>query len=278
CHRKEAKLLYRKSLKIFCGATAAAAILRALLKVLYIDLETGFYIGGGVLVYLLPVVIIAGAAGIVFFAYAEKSDSAGLLRGNRFIEITMTLLGLAVCGVSALRLPKALAISSKAVLVNCLPKWLQVAEHALGMISGFVFLYLAFCLISGAKSSGIHGMAALIPAIWQTIAMVDRFISFREVATASDQLIETLYLVCATLFLLANARCLAGMAKSRRRCVIWGLLASHLGLVLAAGQVAAVVVLGSDISGPPMLQNILILAFSVYAVSLSASLALSNNE
>ena len=58
CHRKEAKLLYRKSLKIFCGATAAAAILRALLKVLYIDLETGFYIGGGILIYLLPVVII----------------------------------------------------------------------------------------------------------------------------------------------------------------------------------------------------------------------------
>jgi len=48
--------------------------------------------------------------------------------------------------------------------------------------------------------------------------------------------------------------------------------------VLAAGQIAAVVVLGSDISGPPMLQNILILAFSVYAVSLSASLALSTNE
>ena len=121
-------------------------------------------------------------------------------------------------------------------------------------------------------------MAALIPAIWHTIAMVDRFISFREVSTASDQLIETLYLVCATLFLLANSRCLAGMAKSRRRCVIWGLLASHFGLVLAAGQIAAVVVLGSDISGPPMLQNILILAFSVYAVSLSASLALSTNE
>ena len=121
-------------------------------------------------------------------------------------------------------------------------------------------------------------MAALIPAIWQTIAMVDRFISFREVSTASDQLIETLYLVCATLFLLANARCLAGMAKSRRRCVIWGLLASHLGLVLAAGQLSATVVLGSDISGPPLLQNLLILAFSIYAVSLSASLALSNNE
>jgi len=270
--------LYRKSLKIFCGATAAAAILRALLKILYIDLETGFYIGGGVLVYLLPVVIIAGAAGIVFFAYAEKSDSAGMLRGNRFIEVTMALLGLGICGVSALRLPKAMAISSKAVMVNCLPKWLQVTEHALGMVSGFVFLYLAFCLVSGAKSSGLHGMAALIPAIWHTIAMVDRFISFREVSTASDQLIETLYLVCATLFLLANSRCLAGMAKSRRRCVIWGLLASHFGLVLAAGQIAAVVVLGSDISGPPMLQNILILAFSVYAVSLSASLALSTNE
>lgn|GEM_PF-1324620 len=271
--------LYRKSLKIFFSATVAAAILRALLKVLYVDTDTGFYLGGGLLVWLLPAVMLFGVAGIVFFAFSEKIDTDGKLKGNRFNEITLTLLGVAVAAVSVLRLPYVLSLMSEGEpLINQLPAWLQLTEQILGIISGAVLLYIAFCLLSGAKRSGTHGIVALIPAVWHTIAMIDRFISFREVSTASDQLIETLYLVCATLFFLANARCLADIAKSRRACVIWGLLASHFGLVLAAGQSAAVVVLGNEISGPPMPQNLLIIAFSAYALSIAASLALSPAE
>ena len=271
--------LYRKSLKIFLIATPLAAVLRALLKVLFVDTDTGFYIGGGLLVYLLPVIMGLGAAGIVFFAFAEKVDTYGRLKGNRFNEITLALLGVTVAAVSALKLPRVLSLMAEGEpLINQLPAWLQAAEQILGVLSGIVLLYIAFCLLSGAKRSGTHGIVALVPVIWHTIAMVDRFISFREVSTVSDQLIETLYLVCATLFFLANARCLADIAKSRRACVVWGLLASHLGLVLAAGQSAAIVVLGSDISGPPIMQNILIIALSAYALSIAASLALSSAE
>lgn len=271
--------MYRKSLKVFFSATLAAAVLRALLKVLYVDTETGFYIGGGLLVYILPLIMVLGIAGIAFFAFSEKVDTDGKLKGNRFIEITLTLLGITVAAVSALELPGVLSLVAEGEqLINQLPAWLQLVEQILGLISGVVLVYIAFCLLSGAKRSGAHGIVALIPVVWHTIAMVDRFISFREVSTVSDQLIETLYLVCATLFFLANARCLADIAKSRRACVIWGLLASHFGLVLAAGQSAAIVVLGNGISGPPLMQNILIIAFSAYALSIAASLAVSSAE
>ena len=270
--------MYKKSLKIFCAATAAAAVLRALLKVLFVHIKTGFYLGGGILVYLLPAVMLCGILGIVFFAFAEKIDTDGKLRGNRFIEVTMVILAAVIGAVSAVRLPAALSIDSDKVMVNVLPKFFQVAEHILGIVSALVLIYMAFCFLSGAKRSGTHGIIALIPAIWQTIAMADRFISFREVSTVSDQFIETMYLVCATLFFLAHARCVANIAKSRRPCVIWGLLASHFGLVLAAGQCAAVMVLGKGIYGPPMIQIALISAFSIYSVSIAASLALSPAE
>ncbi len=271
--------MYRKSLKIFFSATLAAAILRALLKVLFVDTESGFYIGRGLLIYLLPAVMICGIAGIAFFAFSEKVDTDGRLKGNRFIEITLTLLGIVVAAVSAFELPGVLSLMAEgAPLINQLPAWLQLVEQILGLISGAVLVYIAFCLLSGAKRSGTHGIVALIPAVWHTIAMIDRFISFREVTTASDQLIETLYLVSATLFFLANAKCLADIAKSRRACVMWGLIASHFGLVLAAGQSAAIVVLGNGISGPPMPQNILIIAFSIYALSIAASLAVTSAE
>lgn len=267
--------MYKKSIKLFCAAAAASALLRILVKVLFVDTVTGFYISSPLPV-VFSVIMIAGAVGIAFFALGEKDESSGVLRGNRYLELTTAAFGVAVAAVSVPRLLEALKIDPEEPVVNRLPGWLVQIEHILGILSGIAFLYITFCLLSGAKRSASQGIVALLPVIWHTIAMIDRFISFREVSTASDQLLETIYLVCATLFLLANARCLAATAKSAKRCVLWGLLTAYFGIALAAGQAAAVMVLGSEISGPPMLQNVLIIVTSCYAITVSAAMAIAS--
>lgn len=279
CALSERRLndLYKKSIKVFSAAVVVSALLRILVKALFVDTVTGFYIDS-LLPTVFSVMMAAGAAAIAFFTLSEKDESSGVLRGNRYLELTTAAYGIAVVAVSVPRLLEALKIDLDEPVVNRLPGRLVQIEHILGILSGIAFIYITSCLLSGAKRSASQGIVALLPVIWQTIAMIDRFISFREVSTASDQLIETLFLVCATLFLLANARCLAATAKSAKRCILWGLLSAYFGIVLVAGQGFAMMMLGSDISGPSALQNLLTVVTACYAITVSMAMAASAKQ
>lgn len=265
-------------MKVFFGGTLIAVLLRVLLKVLYIDTESGFYLGGGVLVYSFAAVVLLTVLAVALSTLRNQGADTAMLRGNRPLELAAALLGLAVAATSVPKLMEALAIDPSEPVINRLPAWLLVFENILGLVAGVAFLYLAFCFYSGFKRSGIQGMLALPMVLWQAISMVERYISFRQVNTVSDQFLETMYLVLATLFLLANTRCMAGFPKSRRACVLWGLLAAHFGLVLIVGQVAGMMVLGGAISGPSVLQIVVIAALSIYAFVVSSSLICCGNN
>lgn len=254
------------------GGTIIAALLRILLKTLYIDTQSGFYLGGSILVYSFGVLSLITVLGITVVTLRADGTDTVTLRGNRPLELAAAVLGATVAATSVPKLMAALAMDPTEPVINRLPSWLLVVENILGMMAGIAFLYLAFCFYSGFKRSGLQGMLALPMVVWQAISMVERYISFRQVNTVSDQFIETMYLVLATLFLLSNTRCMAGTPKSRRICVLWGLLAGHFGLVLIAGQLAGMAVLGSDISGPPVLQMLAIAALTLYALVVSCSL------
>lgn len=161
--------------------------------------------------------------------WREQDESAAFLKGNRWLECTAALLGAVLLADSVSGLLRVLAISPDAQLINQMPRLLQLLEHLLGAASGGVFLCLAIVLLSGAARSGIQGMLALIPVLWQTLNMVDRFFGFRQVSTASDQTLEVLFLVSATLFLLAHTRCVANIPLSRRACVTRGFLTALFG-------------------------------------------------
>ncbi|MBC8575739.1 hypothetical protein [Yanshouia hominis] len=267
--------MYRKSLKIFLAGTGAAVLLRALLKVLFVDLETGFYLGGAPLAWAFAAVLILSGAGLLWFGWREQDESSAFLKGNRWLECTAALLGAVLLADSVSGLLRVLAISPDARLINQMPRLLQLLEHLLGIASGGVFLCLAIVLLSGAARSGIQGMLALIPVLWQTLNMVDRFFGFRQVSTASDQTLEVLFLVSATLFLLAHTRCVANIPLSRRACVTRGFLTALFGFPLAAGQLAAAAVLGDAGMGPALPRLAVISAVSLYAAACSLSLVLS---
>lgn len=257
---------------MFLGGTLISILLRILLKILYVDTEAGFYLGGNVLIYGFAAAVVLTVLAVIISTLRENGGDGVMLRGNRPLEITAAVLGITIAGTSVPKLMSALAIDPSEPVINRLPAWLLVIENLIGLIAGVAFLYLAFCFYSGFKRSGLQGLLALPMVIWQAISMVERYISFRQVNTVSDQFIETMYLVFATLFLLANTRCMAGMPKSRKICVLWGLLAAHFGMVLIVGQLAGMMVLGAGISGPPVLQVLVIAALSLYALAVSGSL------
>lgn len=259
------------------GGTLIAALLRILLKVLYIDTESGFYLGGGPLVYGFAAVMLLTVLAVSLSTLKANGADAAVLRGNRPLELAAALLGATIAATSVPKLMQALAIDPAEPVINRLPAWLLVLENIFGLAAGAAFLYLAFCFYSGFQRSGLQGMLALPMVIWQAISMVERYISFRQVNTVSDQFLETMHLVFATLFLLANARCVAGTPKSRRICVLWGLLSAHFGLVLIAGQMGGMTVLGGDISGPPVLQMLIIAALVLYELVVSGSLICCEN-
>jgi hypothetical protein len=267
------QLLYRRSLRLFGTLTAALAVLRALLKVLFIDTQTGFYFGGRPLVLLFDALLAVAAAGIVLTAWREPDDGRGQLRGGRWLELTAGAMGAAVLVSSALSFGEALRIDPGVAVINALPRWILLLEHALGLLSGVVLFYLAFSCLSGACRSGFQGMLLLILVLWQTLSLVQRFISFRQVNTASDQLLETLFMVSATLFLLSHARCVARFGAGRKSCLLRALLTGLFGVVLCAGQLAAVAVLGSGIAGPSGMRMAVIAATSLYALSFAWALA-----
>ncbi|MFV0497032.1 MAG: hypothetical protein ACK5L0_02520 [Candidatus Fimivivens sp.] len=272
------KRLYKKSIKIFLGGTLIAALLRILLKVLYIDTESGFYLGGALLAYGFTAVVLATTLAIaVCMRRAGVTDTA-ILRGNRPLELAAAILGGTVAATSVPKLMAALAIDPAKLAINRLPRWLLIFENVSGLVAGATFLCLAFYFYSGSKRSDLQGVLVLPMVLWQTVSMVERFMSFRQVNTVSDQFIETMHLVFATLFLLANARCIADIQKSRRICVLWGLLAAHFGLVLIIGQLAGMMVLGWDISGPSVRRILIIAALTFYALVVSSSLGRCTNS
>lgn len=134
--RKGSEKMYRKSLKIFLAGTGAAVLLRALLKVLFVDLETGFYLGGAPLAWAFAAVLILSGAGLLWFGWREQDESSAFLKGNRWLECTAALLGAVLLADSVSGLLRVLAISPDARLINQMPRLLQLLEHLLGIASG----------------------------------------------------------------------------------------------------------------------------------------------
>ena len=236
------------------------------MKIIYVDNQSGFYGSGQTLVLVFNVLAILTFAGVIVLTLAAKDSQTARLRGGRWLEVFSILLGCAVLFVSVGALLTAMAIDSSAPVVNELPKWMLLIEHTLGVLSGVALLYLAFFLLSGAKHGKAKGTASLVIVLWQTFLIIERFISFQQVTTVSDQFFETLHMVCFLLFLLYHTRCAAGLNTSRPACVRRSLLTAVFGLPLAVGQLAAVAVFGTGISGPSVVRSIVILASSLYAV------------
>jgi hypothetical protein len=259
--------MYRKSLDAVAVPVILLTVLRIVLKVFFLDRDTGFYEGAPLPKFAFAVLLLLSLAACLLFTMRERDPGMAGLRGNRLLEAAGLLFGVALIGVSVLRLVAILKEPAPANEVNVLPVFLREIEHLLGIVSGVVLLWLAVSTASGAARDEKNGIAALIPVLWQALYLIDRFISFRQVSTVSDQLLETMFWLCGLLLWLAHARCMADCEPSRRRIVLLSSFALLFGVPLGVAQAVALVALG-DVSGPGVGDVVLILASCLYFAAL----------
>jgi hypothetical protein len=256
---------YGRTLRLFAFFTPFLVLYRVLLKTLFIDLDSGFYEGNPLWNNLFAIGIVLAAGGIVLTALLTKDVTTRTPRGNRLMEAATFGLGIVLLGTGLIRLLTERQSTTSSFAFHLLPGWLSVSEQILCVLSGVALILIAFVMWSGARSKEATGLLALIPAVWQTFLLVERFVSFRQVLTVSDQLLETLYLLSACLFFLFYARSLLQIVAGSQSLVAAALLTALFGFVSAVGQYAGMAV-AKDASGPSPLLLPMMLTVSSYAL------------
>ncbi len=253
----------RTSLKIYAVWLLAASAARALLKILLIDTVTGFYLGGEVFVIAFNAFIAVGAVAISICVFKEPTMPNTPVKGNIAMELNLIALGAAVLygGVEAFLFPMKEQLMGIAVRMHDI-------VYGLYFIGGVAIISMGIFYLSGAKSGAFVGLMGLAAVLWQSLDMIYRFSSFLTVTTASDQLIETMYMVFATLFLLYHTCVICGINLDRGKKLsrMYGYLTSLFGFTLIAGQLAGHLILGRLGTGPYDARLLIIILMSVYSL------------
>lgn len=253
-----------RTLRYFTLFAPFLVFYRMLLKSLFIHSETGFYEGNPLWYELFAICVAVAVVGIAATAMLTKTPISKVLRGNRVMEVSTFGLGVVLIFTGFVRLVGAQS-GGNFMTVGLSPTWLLLFECIFCMISGICLIFVAFFMWSGARARDAAGMLALVPAVWQTLLLVERFVSFRQVLTVSDQLLETLYLLSASLFFLFYARSLLQIKPGSHSLVASALLTALFGYMLALGQYAGMAVVG-DMAGPPAALLPMVLSVSSYAL------------
>jgi len=251
--------MYRNAFRFFFAPLVVLTALRCALKLLLIDTETGFYTGAPLLPWVFAGLTALAALLTGIAALRAEDPGMPILRSRRPLEAAGFLAAAAIVCISVLQW---IALPAEQHVFNVLPKWLRMIEYGLGIASG-VFLALIVLWSSLSESAERRGILALGIVCWQALFLIERFISFRQVATVSDQMLEALFWTGMLLFWLAYARCVAGVGANRRRAVALALVCVLLGMPLAAGQIAALAALGAS-GGPSAPMAALILVMCAY--------------
>ena len=197
------------------------------------------------------------------------------------LEIVGIMLGIVLAAVNGIHLVKLLSEPFVILEINVMPRPMRLACYIAGVASGGFLAWIAATSLSGVRRNYAAGYASLLISAWHTVYMVARFITFRQASTVSDQFIETAYMLFATFFWLAHAKCIAGVGMQRKRVVFSAAGAVILGVPLVFGQFFASVVLGA-VSGPSFTELLLIAAscvyFAVFSIAASDSPTVSENE
>jgi hypothetical protein len=253
----------KTSFRIYAGGLLIAVLARALLKILFVDTVTGFYVSGEFLGLVFWAFMALTAALIAYCAWKEPAGTVFLVRGNSAAALSLTALGAAVFygGVEAFIFPVQEQLMGIAA-------GMYGIVYFLYFVGGAALLCLGVLCFIGAPQGILMGLLSLGAVLWQVFDLIYRFSSFMTVTTASDQLLEVLYLVSATLFLLyhAGAVCGADPGRSLKLSRLYGYLTSFAGFTLSAGQLAGHSVLGRQGTGPYDARLVVVLLMSLYGL------------
>lgn len=248
---------------VICGAT------RILLKLRFMDAETGFYQTdtGWVTVFNLGLL---AAVVILFLAtrLRQTTNDYPVARSSRLAGGFCSLSGLAMMAYVLIQRPIYPDIEQ--MYSDAMIAGRDLLCIGLGVLSGLSMVWLGACMMRGKLSRAVM-VPALLPAIWQMFMLVSRFNGFTVLTTITDNLLAVLFMCAAALFLIGQARTLFGLSyKDGHNYVIpAGLCTSLFGLVLVVPNAVYMLVYQKVHIPAPMLgfwESLYVLALSFYGV------------
>lgn len=258
---------YTATLRLFVAGLTSASFLRIIMKLIYIDLETGFLIQSPWTITLLLVILATVALAAITASYKYKSLEPTPRSYHPAVSWLLALSGLLIGAHAALRY---LYPSTAPMLIN-IPTWLSYTELTLAAASCLALLYAAFSL-SKAKGHCLQAaFATLVVVLWQSTWAVVRFSAFWQVTTVSDHLLESFFLVLAPLFWMSQAYFLSGIPKKNigGRVITLGLMLASIAIPLALGQIAALLAYKGLSVGPSPINCLMLIGIGVYAAAFS---------
>lgn len=258
---------YHMLLAIYFVALALCSAARIMLKMRFIDLDTGFYTANNGIVLVFNIALLAAVL-ILFVTNRLRMSSSDypVYYRSSLSGFLAILVGISIILYMFLEQPYSMAMEQGLSEFWTLVR--DIASKVLGLLAGISMIWIGIGNITDRLSR-----AAIFPALfgsfWQVFMLVTRFNSFTVLTTISDNLLTVLFMVFASLFLVGQARTTFGLTRKdgRNYTIPTGLCTSLTGLLLVVPNYLYMWM--RDIAMPaPMLgqiESIYILMMSIYA-------------
>lgn len=227
------------------GSILLFSVLRCFQVVKYIDSETGFFIGGSWLKYLLYGAIAVVCLGFLVVSYlssdGENVELVGL--NDRTAGVSAVIFALSLFydafdsmsqsivtlnDVSVGYFERSTDIFKKLMASGTLPYALQ---SLFAIFSAVYIIILAKSFLKGTKNAHTHRLLALTPIAWAAFKMVTRFVKQISYIKVSDLFLELIMLAFMITFFVTLSQVVSGVYSDDTRWRITAL--GFSGAVLA---------------------------------------------
>lgn len=255
---------------LFAVLTLVTAGLRFYLKFSLMDPTTGFYLLEGAqpwvtLFNLLLAATVVAVAVVVLRRKPEPMESG---------VINCKVAG--ICAVAAGFFVEVGAITSGFNLVMAAVEGYSfpvftLLMDGLSLVAGLVLVCHGFAAVSGNGRFGRSGVIAVVAVVWGLLTMLTTFLSYSVVKAMSDNLLNTLALVCLVVFLLGYFKLTLGFspAKSARLAAFGGLLLGYFALVGGAPRLASYFMKNTPMESSAVLQCAVLICLGLMGVAVA---------
>lgn len=212
-----------------CGVTV---VIRTVQIFTFIDRETGFYNGSGILMAVLYLLLIIPSVLFAVSSFLSKDTAEITLRTEKdsLVSVVSCVLSLAFLydafsafvgsfdsigsasyGVSAFQ---------SMMLSGTIPQFFQ---SVFALFSAVYFLIFAKGTIKGKGGASGHKLLAVAPVCWAGFRLIHRFVEQISYVRVSDLLLELVLLALLVMFFMAFAQLMSGVYVKNARWRIVGL-------------------------------------------------------
>lgn len=261
------KRYYQLLLGIYVLALVICGAARIMLKLRFMNPDTGFYTQNNGIVLIFNIVLLAAVVALFLMNRLRRvtSDYAVHYR-SRVAGFFCLLTGVAVIAYALMGdpYPDMEQGYSETLLIAR-----DYIAAGLGVIAGLALIWLGIGgLLDKVSRKAI--VPALFPCLWQLYMLVTRFNSYTVLTTISDNLLAVLFMVFAALFLIGQARTIFGLTRKDgcNYTLASGLCASLLGLLLVVPNYIFMLVNDLIMPAPMlgMMESVYALLLSIYAL------------